>query len=80
MGFEQRGHLLTFLLREPRCPAASVRERIGGAGRALTAQEVANRGGTDAKQVGYFVLGVLATFIGRYDSMAEVVRVWSHNG
>ena len=71
MLFDQRGHLPPLLLLEPRSPATSVREGIGGAGLTLTAQEVTNRGGADAKQFGHFILGVLATFIGFYDSVAK---------
>jgi hypothetical protein len=75
MGCDQRGHLLTLLLSERRDPAASVRESIWGAGLALTAQEVPNRGGTGAQQFSHFILGVLATFIDFYDSATEVIGV-----
>jgi len=78
MVFDQRGHLLTLLLSERRSPAASVRESLCGAGLALTAQEVPNRGGTDAKQFAHFILGVLATLIDFYNSATEIIGVGFH--
>jgi hypothetical protein len=55
-----------------------VRESVWGAGVALTAQEVPNRGGTDATQFSHFLLGVLATFIDFYDSATEIIGVGFH--
>jgi hypothetical protein len=79
MVLDQCGHPLPLILIEPRTSATSVREGIWRAGLALTAQEITNRGGTDAKQFGHFVLSVIATFIGFYDSVAEIIRVGFHS-
>ena len=79
MGFDEGRYLFALFLIELRRLTARVWEGLGGASLVLTAQEVPNRGGTDAKQFGHFALRVLPTFIGFYDSVAEIVRVGSHS-
>ena len=58
------------LVVESRLATAGVRQGIGGAGLAVAAQEVLDRGETDAEQLGDFGQSVLAAFVSFDDAVA----------